>query len=553
MDKLHSAFQYFEPLHRRPALDQYLFDDLQRKQRSSLYQQLLEKRSQLPIASYRQEILHCLGEHQIFILVGETGSGKTTQTAQYILDDRVERLEGSECRILCSQPRRISATSVAERVAQERGEKHPGDSVGYHIRLSARLPRKNGSILFCTTGMLLKYIERYTDFSHFSHLILDEIHERNIEMDFLLIFIQRLLKTRPAIKIILMRSVSLDRRERERSLNSFFQCFHSGGEVQQLFPELSDLTRSREHPSDQREYFLEDYISKLRYPFDHAAKPRRSNRTSNEETDENYLTELEFDLARQQKSIDVLRRIQAVGTDLQADTNCDLVVSVIDLICRISSRGTILVFLPGWTDIGKCTQLLRQRSLLASYLHILPLHSLLPLHNQQEIFGPPPNPHLRKVILSTSIAETSITIDDVIYVIDTGRTKASDYDLETQGKCLLPTNVSRANLLQRKGSLNKPFITLVTLLVQDARVELSPANVTVCSRDVKNDSSSSTFLKPKWSRHVWITSTFKASCSTSPMSSRSCKKHSILLPARLWSTPNGFSTTSVHCFPRATN
>jgi ATP-dependent RNA helicase DHX36 len=81
------------------------------------------------------------------------------------------------------------------------------------------------------------------------------------------------------------------------------------------------------------------------------------------------------------------------------------------------------------------------------------LHSLLPLHNQQEIFDPPPHPTLRKVILSTSIAETSITIDDVIYVIDTGRTKASDYDLETQGKCLFPTNVSRANLLQRKGFL----------------------------------------------------------------------------------------------------
>jgi len=89
------------------------------------------------------------------------------------------------------------------------------------------------------------------------------------------------------------------------------------------------------------------------------------------------------------------------------------------------------------------------------------LHSLLPLHNQHEIFDPPPHPTLRKVILSTSIAETSITIDDVIYVIDTGRTKASDYDLETQGKCLLPTNVSRANLLQRKGFLlNKKTLLL---------------------------------------------------------------------------------------------
>jgi len=97
------------------------------------------------------------------------------------------------------------ATSIAERVARERGENHLGESVGYHIRLSAQLPRKQGSILFCTTGMLLKYIEKYTNFEHFSHLILDEIHERNIEMDFLLIFIKRLLTRRQDIKVILMR------------------------------------------------------------------------------------------------------------------------------------------------------------------------------------------------------------------------------------------------------------------------------------------------------------------------------------------------------------
>lgn len=97
------------------------------------------------------------------------------------------------------------ATSVAERVGRERGENRLGDSVGYHIRLSAEFPRKFGSILFCTTGMMLKYIEQYQNFEHFSHLILDEIHERNIEMDFLLIFIRQLLKTRSDLKIILMR------------------------------------------------------------------------------------------------------------------------------------------------------------------------------------------------------------------------------------------------------------------------------------------------------------------------------------------------------------
>lgn len=204
-----------------------------------------------------------------------------------------------------------------------------------------------------------------------------------------------------------------------------------------------------------REHFLEDYITKLKYPFDNTMNHRRKNRSSDKDEDgmnfNQYLDELQFDLASQHKPIEVLKKLQAIGTDFGLEINCDLVVSVIEFICRISDSGTILIFLPGWSEIVKCTQLLRQRTLLASYLQILPLHSLLPLHNQQEIFDPPRHPTIRKVILATSIAETSITIDDVVYVIDTGRTKASDYDLETQGKCLLPTYVSRASLLQRKG------------------------------------------------------------------------------------------------------
>ncbi|CAF2507968.1 unnamed protein product [Rotaria sp. Silwood2] len=434
--KLHSSFQYFESLDRKPDIDQNLFDDLRKKQTSSLYQKLNIQRACLPITDYRQQILDTVEQNQIFVLVGETGSGKTTQTAQFILDDQILQNQGSQCRIVCSQPRRISATSVAQRVAQERGETNLGDSVGYHIRLSAQLPRKNGSILFCTTGMLLKYIEKYTNFEHFSHVILDEIHERNIEMDFLLIFIKRLLKIRQNIKVILM-SASI---QAEKFSFYFNNC---------------PILRIPGNMYPVKEHFLEDYITKLKYPYDNIINNRRSNRKFKDETDDtsfdHYISELQFDLVKQHKSIEVFQKIQAIGTDFGVEINCDLVVSVIEFLCRISSQGTILVFLPGWNDIIKCTQVLRQRTLLASYLHILPLHSLLPLHNQQEIFDPPPHPNLRKVILSTSIAETSITIDDVVYVIDTGRTKASDYDLETQGKCLLPTNVSRANLLQRKG------------------------------------------------------------------------------------------------------
>ncbi|CAF5166728.1 unnamed protein product, partial [Rotaria magnacalcarata] len=327
-EKLHTSFQYFEPLDRKSEVDQYLLDDLRKKQCSSSYQTLKIQQTALPINKYRQQILDMIENNQLFILIGETGSGKTTQTAQFILDDQIFKNQGSLCRIVCSQPRRISATSVAQRVAQERGEINPGDSVGYHIRLSAQLPRKNGSILFCTTGMLLKYIEKFTSFEHFSHIILDEIHERNIDMDFLLIFIKRLLKLRPNIKVILM-SASI---QAEKFSSYFENC-----------PILSI-------PGNMysvREYFLEDYITKLKYPYDNRTNNQRSHRKlNNEEVDKNYdhyISELQFDLASQHKSIDVLKKIQAIGTDFNLEINCDLVVSVIEFICRISSQGIVVI------------------------------------------------------------------------------------------------------------------------------------------------------------------------------------------------------------------
>ncbi|CAF4287028.1 unnamed protein product [Rotaria sp. Silwood2] len=322
--KLHSSFQYFESLDRKPDIDQNLFDDLRKKQTSSLYQKLNIQRACLPITDYRQQILDTVEQNQIFVLVGETGSGKTTQTAQFILDDQILQNQGSQCRIVCSQPRRISATSVAQRVAQERGETNLGDSVGYHIRLSAQLPRKNGSILFCTTGMLLKYIEKYTNFEHFSHVILDEIHERNIEMDFLLIFIKRLLKIRQNIKVILM-SASI---QAEKFSFYFNNC---------------PILRIPGNMYPVKEHFLEDYITKLKYPYDNIINNRRSNRKFKDETDDtsfdHYISELQFDLVKQHKSIEVFQKIQAIGTDFGVEINCDLVVSVIEFLCRISSQG----------------------------------------------------------------------------------------------------------------------------------------------------------------------------------------------------------------------
>ena len=133
---------------------------------------------------------------------GETGCGKTTQVPQFLLDDMIESEKGASCYIICTQPRRISAVSVAERVADERGEKI-GQSVGYQIRLESK---KSAStrLLFCTTGILLRRLQGDSKLEGVSHIVVDEIHERSIDSDFLLIILKELMTRRPDIKIVLM-------------------------------------------------------------------------------------------------------------------------------------------------------------------------------------------------------------------------------------------------------------------------------------------------------------------------------------------------------------
>lgn len=128
--------------------------------------------------------------------------GKSTQIPQMILDDCIEAGHGSRTNIVVTQPRRISATSLAKRVAEERGE-NVGESVGYQIRLDDRLPRPQGSILFCTSGIILRWMLMDPQLTNVSHLILDEIHERDCSSDFLLILLRDLISKRNDLRLIL--------------------------------------------------------------------------------------------------------------------------------------------------------------------------------------------------------------------------------------------------------------------------------------------------------------------------------------------------------------
>uniref|UniRef100_A0A3Q3B4Q4 RNA helicase n=1 Tax=Kryptolebias marmoratus TaxID=37003 RepID=A0A3Q3B4Q4_KRYMA len=160
--------------------------------------QILSERDQLPVKHFEEEIMAAIDNNPVVIIRGATGCGKTTQVPQYILDRFVKGRPGT--------PRRISAVSVAERVAYERGE-DLGKSCGYSVRFESVLPRPHASILFCTVGVLLRKLE--AGIRGISHVIVDEIHERDINTDFLMVVLRDVVQAFPEVRIVLM-SATID-------------------------------------------------------------------------------------------------------------------------------------------------------------------------------------------------------------------------------------------------------------------------------------------------------------------------------------------------------
>ncbi|CAM4598477.1 unnamed protein product [Lepidochelys olivacea] len=422
-------------------LNEKFREELRKKKFDPRYIEMQRFREKLPSYGIRRELITMINNNQVTVISGETGCGKTTQVTQFILDDCIERGKGSACRIVCTQPRRISAISVAERVAAERAEVcGNGKSTGYQIRLQSRLPRKQGSILYCTTGIVLQWLQSDKQLSSVSHVILDEIHERNLQSDVLMTVIKDLLNVRPDLKVILM-SATLNA---EKFSEYFDNCpmIHIPGFT---FPVV--------------EYLLEDTIEKLRYtPKDTDCRPRLKkgfmqghiSRPEKEEREEIY-RERWPDYLRQLRgrysagTIDALEMMDDDKIDL------DLIAALIRHIVLEEEDGAILVFLPGWDNISTLHDLLMSQVMFKSdRFIIIPLHSLMPTVNQTQVFKKTP-PGVRKIVIATNIAETSITIDDVVYVIDGGKIKETHFDTQNNISTMAAEWVSKANAKQRKG------------------------------------------------------------------------------------------------------
>jgi len=423
------------------------------REQKSAYKSILEKRLALPGYQMREMCVNTIASNRVTIVAGDTGCGKTTQVPQAWFDHEVAMGRGGECHCVVTQPRRVSAISVAERVAAERAEPI-GQSIGYQIRQESVLPRSTGSILFCTTGVLTRKLTSWAkrrasgqggDSPNITCVFVDEVHERDVNSDFLLIVLKRLIDEGADIKVVLMSATM----NSEKFSQFFAYC-----------PVITIPGRM----FDVEELYIEDYVSCVAGPQvqqaaangqmnggveawrrDRLERGRERARMANE-----FSQEL---IALRSKGLDP-DELAAVAA--MSDVNFvdyDLLAELILFIDRDERDGSILVFLPGWEEISASHEILCAHPDVKegmAKLCVFRLHSNVSPQEQQEVFRPIPKGQ-RKVVLSTNIAETSVTLDDCVFVVDSGRAKRMTYDPVTQISSLGTAWAAKANVKQRRG------------------------------------------------------------------------------------------------------
>ncbi|CAH00300.1 RNA helicase [Kluyveromyces lactis] len=387
-----------------------LEDEYRKRQKSNEFHTMREQRSKLPAWKIQNSIVELINSNDVVLITGETGSGKSTQVVQFVLDNLMQHGDLNKTSIICTQPRRISAIGLAERVSQERCVKC-GDEVGYIIR-GVNLTKSATRIKFMTTGVLVRILQGDVTFLNDCVVVIDEVHERSIDTDLIIILLKNLLKKVKGMKLILMSAtVNVD------VFKAFFKNLKSIHIEGRTFP--------------IQDYFLDDVLKETNF------KIRREQMNYSAETNEEdmYLTPTansKFFTSGQ------------INYDLIAET----VFHVHNKLLRESNDGSLIVFLPGVGEVNRCCKTLSKAD-SDSLFEILPLHSALTPDDQKRVFKKFKS--RRKIIISTNIAETSITVDDCVATIDTGRVKTLNYDPSSNTSKLVESFVSKAEAKQRRG------------------------------------------------------------------------------------------------------
>jgi ATP-dependent RNA helicase DHX57 len=400
-----------------------------KREEDPAYQKMVAQRKKLPAWQMQERIVQTVADNQVTIISGETGSGKSTQSVQFILDDLYLQGLGQAANIIVTQPRRISALGLADRVSEERCSQ-VGQEIGYSIRGESKTSAQT-RITFVTTGVLLRRFQTsggragdvVASLADVSHVVIDEVHERSLDTDFLLAIIRDVLVVRKDLKLILM-SATLD----SASFRQYFTAERlTVGQVG---------IEGRTYPV--QDYYLDDVLEMTGFSLE--GKNRDHN---NGDDDEHQAAKTDQTLEGQAIAQTIRKLGHRINFNLVAEATkaVDMEISHAPI-----KGGGILIFLPGVAEINQTCNLLRSQS----QLHVLPLHASLETKEQRRVFAPAPAGK-RKVVVATNVAETSITISDIVAVIDSGRVKETSFDPQKNMRRLEETWASRAAGKQRRG------------------------------------------------------------------------------------------------------
>ncbi|KAI0257581.1 P-loop containing nucleoside triphosphate hydrolase protein [Lactifluus subvellereus] len=417
------------------------------------YRAMLSQRNKLPIAQYKSQIIDCLETSRVLVLSGETGCPSV------YTENQLSR--GKACKVYCAEPRRISAISLAHRVSRELGDPPgsvgtPASLVGYSVRLESHTSR-NTRLAYITYGIALRMLEgggkqgeKGVAFDEITHIVIDEVHERSIESDFLLIVLKALLVQRPDLRVVLM-SATIDS---EKISRYFGDCpvIHVPGRT---FPvnvkyleDVVELTQWSITASSP-------YAKRLNDPF---YRGKNAQEWSEDSALAN-LSDNDDEAAPSNVKLEPRYSPTTVSTINLLDERVipyDLIIRLLEHMCFLQVyakySGAILLFLPGIGEIRRLNDLLAEHAVFGSddNFVIYHLHSSISSENQGAVFEVP-SPGVRKIVLATNIAETGITIPDVTCVIDSGKHKEMRFDKKRQFSRLLETFVAKSNAAQRRG------------------------------------------------------------------------------------------------------